>query len=289
MKYFLSIDLGATNLRIGLFDENNSLIHVERKPSIKGDIIALENEIKEMISLFPTDYKIEQIGVSICGIVENNTLLYAPNLKVKDFEIGKFLKETYNVKVIVANDANASALAEVNLTNNFIHDDIVFFTTISSGIGGCLIYKHHLINLAFEIGHQRINYLNNSYDVESLLSGNGIVRLAKLNNLDISSAADFFKELDNNNSLAKKVLDIYTTLLSEFYFNIQANYNTDKIILSGGVMKSKKYFIDELKQKTDKLIEKYPFKKITFVDSSFDQNAGLYGGLALAKETNVLE
>ena len=59
-------------------------------------------------------------------------------------------------------------------------------------------------------------------------------------------------------------------------------YNTDKIVLSGGVMKSSDLFIDDLEIKANALIERFPLKPVKIVLAQFDQDAGLMGGVSVA-------
>ena len=50
MKSVISVDLGATNLRVGVVNEDLSLGVVLREPSTKNDPDALYNQIKRMIT-----------------------------------------------------------------------------------------------------------------------------------------------------------------------------------------------------------------------------------------------
>ena len=110
----------------------------------------------------------------------------------------------------------------------------------------------------------------------------GLVKLFAINNIKVNNAGEFFSLVNNNDSLALKILDDYTTLLSKMFYNLQLDYNTDCIVLSGGVMKSIDLFFNELKEKTNALVKKYPLKEVNFVFASFDQDAGLFGGVSLA-------
>lgn len=92
----------------------------------------------------------------------------------------------------------------------------------------------------------------------------------------------FLRPRRKKEAKAIDVLDVYTSLLAEMFYNIQTDYATDGVILSGGVLKSAPLFIDELKRKTDALTEKYALKNVLFRFAQFDQDAGLFGGYASA-------
>ena len=278
MKYVISIDLGATNVRVGIISSELDIIAVTRESTIKNDKYALASQIIRMIKSLPiNDYKIEYIGVSACGLIKNNHVEILPNLYISDFQLNKILENEFNIPCNIVNDANATALSEATFGagKGF---DTSYFITISSGIGGCLVYNNKLIDLPFELGHHLISFEGNDYEIEEILSGNGICKFCAINSLNIGCAYDFFKLCKEDNKNALSILDKYTTLLANMFYNIQLDYNTDCIILSGGVMKSADLFFNELNEKANRLISKYPVNKIKFVFAKFDQDAGLMGG-----------
>lgn len=283
MKYYLCIDLGATNLRVGIVDENKKIIKHLKEKSTQADCEKLYSQIKRMIEeLEYQNYNVVSLGISACGLEENGVILYAPNLRVENFNLKKRLENDFTFPIKIANDANASALSEAHYGVGKEYENILF-TTISSGLGVGLIYKNKLINMPFEAGHQLINYKSKDYDVEYLLSGNGLVNLCALNNFSINSAKDFFIEVKNDNKIALNILDDYTSLLAKFYYNMQVVFNVDCVILSGGMMKSKEFFFPLFKAKIDAMLTNTVFKNINFVDATFDQDAGFFGACAVAE------
>ena len=64
--------------------------------------------------------------------------------------------------------------------------------------------------------------------------------------------------------------------------NTQMEFNTDLIVLSGGVMKSSDLFIEKLQRKANNLIERFPLKPVKLALAHFDQDAGLMGGVSVA-------
>lgn len=283
MKYYLGIDLGATNLRIALFDNDKKMIVQFVEKSTRDDKNLLYAQIKRMIEKTNyQNYNVQSIGISLCGQAENGIIIFAPNLKVTDLDLKGNLEKDFKLPVKIANDANASALAEAKygIAKKY---KTSLFTTISSGLGCGLIYDGMLINVPFEVGHQLITYKDNDYEVEHILSGTGIVKLASLNNLKVDNATDFFLKVASNDIKAKEILDDYVTLLAKFFFNLQVAFNVDCVILAGGMMKSKKYFFELLKKKTDEMLKVTIFKPLNFVDATFDQDAGIYGACAVAE------
>ena len=52
MNYVMSIDLGGTNLRIGIVDEQLNIIDVKREPTTKNDEKGLSNKFRNGIMNF---------------------------------------------------------------------------------------------------------------------------------------------------------------------------------------------------------------------------------------------
>ena len=119
--YYLGIDLGGTNIAIGLCDENLNIIDKSSVPTnakrkaelIIKDMGDLCNLLVERNGLSYDD--IEYIGIASPGAVNSDTGIveYSNNLPFLNFPIADELKKhTGAEKVLIANDANAAALAE---------------------------------------------------------------------------------------------------------------------------------------------------------------------------------
>ena len=63
MKYVISIDLGATNVRVGIISSELDIIAVTRESTIKNDKYALASQIIRMIKSLPINDYINMITV----------------------------------------------------------------------------------------------------------------------------------------------------------------------------------------------------------------------------------
>ena len=282
MEYVISIDMGATNLRVGIVSSNLDIIEVNREKTVKNDKDLLVKQICRLIESLPYEkYNVKKVGISACGFIERNKIKILPNLGIKDLDLQKIIEEKYGFKCEIKNDANCTALAEASFGSTKDVKDS-FFITISSGIGGCLIYDNQMIDLAFEIGHTLIKYHNNLEEFEKVASGNGLVKLCQDNYLMIDSAKEFFDLCEKKDPLALNILEEWEDIVSLYIANLQMEYNTDKVCLSGGVMKSSRLFLEDLEKKSNELISRFPLKPIKIVLAQFDQDAGLMGGVSVA-------
>lgn len=282
MEYVISIDLGGTNLRIAIVSESLEIVEVVRESTTKNDKDKLFEQICRMIDSLPYEkYGVKKVGISACGIIDGDHITLLPNLNIKDFDLNKRLEDRYGFKVNIRNDANCTALAEASFGSTKDVKDS-YFITISTGIGGCLIHDSNMVNLPFEIGHILVHYKNGYDEFEKLCSGTGMENLARSYGLEVTGCKDFFSKVEQNDKLALEILDIWEEMVAIFIANTQMEFNVDKFCLSGGVMKSSKYFIKELEEKANKIIKNYPLKEIKIVLAEMDQDAGLFGGVSVA-------
>ena len=281
----ISIDCGGTNLRVAAMDKELNILAVRIVPSIKDDPMALYNKMKELIDIVKEeahmDY-VESIGMSMCGVVMNNQVGRVGNLGIDSFDfVSLFNRDFPTAKLYFANDANCSALveAEYGANKGFLNSA---FVTISTGIGLGVVHNGEMIDLPLEGGRMFVNYKGKDYEAEYLLSGNGTVHLAALNDIEITSAYEFFQGVRAKDEKMIALYHIWIDMLATWFSNLQLLFNVDSYAVSGGVMKSKDIFFEDLERLANEKIATWNFKPIVLKYASFTQDVGLAGGGALA-------
>lgn len=161
----LGLDLGGTNMAVGLVDENGKILakmscatHAKRQAeAIADDMGALTLKLLKAQRLAPAD--IGFFGVASPGIADSDTghIVYANNLPFSEFAMVEHLqKKTGIANIGIGNDANAAALGEAVVgaakgTKNSV------LITLGTGVGGGIILDgkiHTGINhAAGELGH----------------------------------------------------------------------------------------------------------------------------------------
>ncbi len=281
----ISIDCGGTNLRVASMDKNLNILSVRIVPSIKDNPTALYEKMKELILIVKDEAKmntIDSIGMSMCGVVQNNLVGRVGNLGITSFDFESLFKKDFpGAKLYFANDGNCSALveAEYGANKGFANSA---FVTISTGIGLGVVHNGEMIDLPLEGGRMFVNYKGKDYESEYLLSGNGIVNLAKLNGIQINSAYEFFQGIRENDEKMVALYHVWIDMLATWFSNLQLLFNVDSYAISGGVMKSKDVFFAELERLANEKIAAWNFKPIVLKYASFTQDVGLAGGAALA-------
>ena len=125
--YYLGVDLGGTNIFVGLVDENGKIISKESTPTISvrsadlilEDLITLCKKVVENNNLELSD--IEYVGIGVPGTVnrENGVLEYANNLNFNHTNIAEYVGKALGLPVYLENDANCAAIGEIMLNYEF--------------------------------------------------------------------------------------------------------------------------------------------------------------------------
>ena len=119
--YYLGVDVGGTNIAVGIVDENNAIIAKASHPTpvpcsedaFCDAILAVCNDALAKAGLTLDD--VPWIGIGCPGTVNRATgiIEFANNLYFKNFKLRDMMAERTNGKlVILENDANAAAYGE---------------------------------------------------------------------------------------------------------------------------------------------------------------------------------
>lgn len=152
--HVLGIDIGGTNIRVAVLDENGIILRVEREATPPANRI--EALLTELVS--PFSREVQAVGVAVAGYVTNTGgLLRAPNLPGwRNLRLAESLSQAISLPVWVENDANAAAWGELSLGGAKGARNAVFIT-LGTGLGGGVIIDGKLVRgaqgFATEIGH----------------------------------------------------------------------------------------------------------------------------------------
>ena len=147
--YTIGIDLGGTNIAIGLCDNGLNVLDKGSVPTlgtrpgeeIVADMAKLTADIIKRNDLGVGD--IEYVGIATPGTANAKTgvVEYANNLPFKNFPIADLFKKYLPVKrVIIDNDANAAALGEA-LAGAAKNTKSSVMITLGTGVGGGIIIE----------------------------------------------------------------------------------------------------------------------------------------------------
>ena len=294
MKYYIGIDIGGTNLRAAILNENYIII----------DKLIIENEVEsgpkynlgKLVSIIKEkwlDKEIIGVGVGCPGPldIKNGKILVAPNLKTWEyFNVKEFLSKELNLQVKVNNDANVAALSEA-IMGSGKGCESVYYITLSTGIGGGFIYKGEIVSgfnsIAAEVGNMIINedcykHKNMNYGgFEGQCSGTNISRIAsKVMGRKITTKEVFNSARSGNNDLVN-VINNWIINISKAIANIVITVDPEVIVLGGSVILNNKEYIEFIKEEVEKRI--FDGIKVNIKLASMGGDTGLIGaGILLA-------
>ena len=295
MRYSIGVDIGGTNIRLAVVDEDGNIVAVNKqrtkKMSKPSDLVDQIEELYESVDA--SSYNVLGMGVGVPGPVKQSTghVHVLSNIGLSDFNLKEMLEERLNIKVVVGNDAKVAALAEARLGAGK-GEHVVQYVTISTGIGGGLVIDGNLYyssnGFSQEIGNMNLikngrqpNPSMNPGCLEGQCSGTALVSIAKERGLDVIHAGEFFEEVAKGNEVAIKLKEEWIENLA-FSFGSLANIlEPDVFVLGGGVMQSSEYFLDDLIKELNNQVFPQMRGKIRVEKAHFDQDAGIIGASLL--------
>ncbi|MBN2273031.1 MAG: ROK family protein [Bacteroidales bacterium] len=166
MKVFTGIDVGGTNINIGLVSETEQIIAETtiKTEVVKGPENALDRIASALQKLFsdgPDELNNKGVGIGLPGLldIEKGCIIESSNLPGwQNYPIAHALSKRINKPVFIENDANLAALGEYWLGAGREAQDL-FMITLGSGIGGALLTGGKIFRLhpsAGEFGHMII-------------------------------------------------------------------------------------------------------------------------------------
>lgn len=192
----IAVDLGASRLRVALFDKNcNLLSKVEVRTPRGGDELTIPNAIVSLIKSVTSAEQLRgAIGVGVGSIgpldVKQGAVVNPPGVPFKRIPIVSTLSEALNLPVCLLNDCAAAAWGEKHYGAGKEVDNFVYLT-FSTGIGCGAVVDGRLLfgkdGNAHEVGHFVIDVegrlvcgCGRRGHWEAYCSGTGIPKLAKL-------------------------------------------------------------------------------------------------------------
>ncbi len=319
MKYTVGIDLGGTNIAVGLCDENHTLKDKLSVPTVvdKGadkvaeDMAGAVAELLRKNGLTAED--ILSVGIATPGTANTETgvVEYANNLPFLHFPIAEAFKKYLPVKkVLIANDANAAALGEA-LAGSAKGAKTAVMVTLGTGVGSGIILDGKIfaggINYAgAELGHTVIVVGGRQCSCgrrgcwEAYSSATALTRKTeevmtelRLKNLDSllfeeakaegkTSARTAFEAAKRGDAYAQKIVDWYLEHLAAGIANIVNTFQPEVISIGGGVSNQKENLVAPLRELVRQEQYTRNNKVITrIVTATLGNDAGIIGAAGL--------
>ncbi|MDR1223376.1 MAG: ROK family protein [Tannerella sp.] len=313
--YVIGIDIGGTNTVFGVVDARGTILYngsikTGTYEDVNDYVSELAGGLKVVIEEAGGPGQIKGIGVGAPnGNYFNGCIEFAPNLPWKGkIPLAQLISDkTYQIPVILTNDANAAAIGEMTYgaargMKDFI--EITLGTGVGSGIviGGVLVYGHD--GFAGELGHVTIRENGRLCGcgrhgcLEAYASATGVARTAReilvnrteksslrdLNPEDITSK-DVYDAAVKGDKLAQEIFEYTGNILGESLSNFVAFSSPEAIVLFGGLTKAGDLILNPVKRSMeDHMLKVFQGKTKLLVSQLKESDAAVLGASALAWE-----
>jgi predicted NBD/HSP70 family sugar kinase len=159
-RVIIGVDIRPIQTTVALADVNGKFTTQEMMPTPADPKVAVEQIIQRILPIIRScrEKKIEGIGITLPGRVDHSSerLVFAPNLKWRDVDLGTPIAKATGLEVELENAANACVLAAVWFDHLESYRNIVV-VTVAEGIGTGFLMNGQLATglngMAGEFGH----------------------------------------------------------------------------------------------------------------------------------------
>ncbi|MGH3798759.1 MAG: ROK family glucokinase [Pseudonocardiaceae bacterium] len=154
----IGVDIGGTKVAAGVVDECGKIVATTHRDTPADDTSQIEHAIVTAVRELTSEYDVEAVGIGAAGFIDaqRSTVMFAPNLAWRDEPLQASLQRRLELPVVVENDANAAAWAEVRFGAGRGASHVVILT-LGTGIGGGIVVDGQLLRGQFgaaaEVGH----------------------------------------------------------------------------------------------------------------------------------------
>jgi glucokinase len=291
MTYTIGIDLGGTNIKGIIVNEQGAIIRQIQIPTRDtGDTSWRENVKTTVVELKKQfDHPILAIGLSAPGLPnDNNTAIaFLPNRLngLEHFKWGDFLEET----TFVINDAHAALMAEAQFGAAKGKKNVVLLT-LGTGIGGGILINGQLYQglaqMAGHLGHMVVDSVSDTPSITGMIGsleyamGNYSVKERSLGKFN--STYELLQAYKKGDYWATYVWLTSVRKLALAMVSLANTLSPEMMVLSGGITLADKDLFDPLSSFMNLYEWRPGGKKTEIAKSHFTEMAGALGGAAFA-------
>lgn len=308
----IGIDVGGTNVKIALVDENGSIIYSNSVPTraemgFEYTVNNIKQAIRDLIAETKAA-KIESVGFDFPGQIDykNGVVRLAPNIPGwVNVPIAKIIEDEFKIPTKIDNDVHCAALGELNFgagkgCENFI------CMTVGTGIGSGIVINGKLVrgasNAAGELGHIKLQMNGGplcgcgDYGcLEAFASGPSIVKMAS--EYIMSGKSTKFRELASGGEItpyivceaakqgdpvAKRIFTIMGEYIGFGLTSVVNLLNPEKIIIGGGVADAGELLLEPIRETIKKRAMVVAGSAVQVVPAQLGNSAGVIGASMLS-------
>ena len=314
-EMFVGIDLGGTNIKIGLFDSELKLISktsvatkVDMGPEVVIDKMA-QTAKKLLAEAGFSLQDVVAVGIGTPGPAKysEGIIIKSTNMPTfKNVPICRMLNERLGAPIVFDNDANVACWGEYAVGAGKGVKDMVFFT-LGTGIGGGIISNGELVHgcdeNGAELGHMVIYPDGRKCNcgqrgcVEAYASADSTARRAReaieagaesslkkvLDEKGKITSKDIYGHLANGDKLAKEITDGTAKALAITCINMLHTTEPKRIVFAGGMIAAGDVLLNRIKDFFNEYIWTLKKEMVEICFATLGEDAGIIGAAALAR------
>lgn len=315
-KTYIGIDIGGTNIKVGLFDSPISLLSKASVPTQAdmGPAVVVERIANAAMDLLTQaklgTEQIEAIGIGTPGPADypNGVLFRLANMpKFENTPLRDMISAKLgNRPAVLENDANVACWGEFAMGAGKEIEDMVFFT-LGTGIGGGIVSRGELITgadyNAAELGHVilypdgRLCGCGQKGCVEAYASANSTAARANeaLQNGEKSSlyqpftkngevtSKEVFDHAANGDAVAIDIVEGTAKTLAILCVNMLHTTEPARIVFSGGMIAAGDALLSRIKRYFNEYVWTIKSETIEICFATLGEDTGIIGAASLAK------
>ncbi len=306
---FVGIDLGGTNLKLGLVTAEGRLLERRSVPTEadRGPDHVLSRMAESCRDLADATEgsEISAVGVGVPGPLDTRAgvVVFAPNLPGwRDVPVRDRLQEALGLDVVLENDANAAAYGEFRCGAARDVENMVLLT-LGTGVGGGMVLCGRLFrgtnDAGAELGHVVIATggrwcgCGNRGCLEAYASATAVVGRTREaieagEASSLSDAADLtakavFAAANEGDILAGRIVEETADYLGVGIASILHVVNPEMVVLTGGMMGAGEPFLGRVRERVRQTAFERAWSVCEIRGSTLGGDAGILGA-ALAAE-----
>lgn len=274
----LGVDIGASNLRVGLGTKEGELLERRREPTVNSkDPDDLLNQVKRMATQISGSF--DEIVIGGAGRIKGKTL-FPPNLRYKKIPL-KPLEKELGAELKLYNDTVLAAKGEREFGVARNRDNFIYLT-LSTGVGAGVYVDGKLLKgrsgNAGEVGHFIINYDSTPREWEEFVSGSALPQFLRKNYDKEWGCKEFFRKVRKGSKMAKRALEEIARINAVGIANMVNAYEPSLIVLGGGLIVKREG--DSLMKKIKNKLPKWSFNEVPEIQKTqLGDSIVLYGTL----------
>jgi glucokinase len=312
----IGVDLGGTNIKIGLIAPDGRVLKRVRIPTLaangpKRTLSRVTTVIRHLLR----DGHAASIGIGVAGLIEHQLgiVRVPPNLPGwNGTPVKETLEKTLDLPVFVGNDVNACTLGEYLFGAGRGKRD-VFCVTLGTGVGGGIISDGRLViganHAAGEIGHTVIFpdgqmclcgsrgclecYAGAEYIVQRTaarlrtsgpsLKSRSLIRRYAGNRLENITTRIISRAAAHGDRLALDMIEEVGYYVGLGLVNVVTMLDSELVVIGGGVSGFGKPLLDSVRRTVDERLMKFPGRRLEIVQSKLADDAGIIGASQLGE------